>query len=106
MPRWLWFLPLAALVLAIGLWAFRLGWIAATLTETDVIMAYSARYLEEHAGPVRQTDCSAQPATIESVWIIVTCIAGDGTRYDYPVDRFGQLVQVNLPERAPSEPRT
>ena len=106
MPRWVWFVPVAALAVAVGLWAFRLGWIAATLTETDVILAYTDQYLETHGPAARITDCTAQPAEMEAVWIVVTCIAGDATRYDYPVDRFGQLIQLDVAPRALEEPKT
>jgi len=106
MPRWVWFVPVAALAVAVGLWAFRLGWIAVTLTETDVIQAYTARYLEAHGTTARITDCTAQPAALEAVWIVVTCIADDTTRYDYPVDRFGQLVRLDAQPTTPEEPKT
>ncbi|MGA9253171.1 MAG: hypothetical protein WBV78_04405 [Roseobacter sp.] len=106
MPRWIWFVPVAALAVAVGLWAFRLGWIAATLTETDVILAYTAKYLDTHGTTARATDCSGQPADIAAVWIVVTCIAQDETRYDYPVDRFGQLILLDAQPAAPEEPKT
>jgi hypothetical protein len=106
MPRWVWFVPVAALAVAVGLWAFRLGWIAASLTETDVILAYTAHYLDTHGAPARATDCSAQPADIEAVWIVVTCVASDATRYDYPVDRFGQLIRLETQPAVPEEPKT
>ena len=74
MPGWLWFAPLGALVVALGAWAFRLGWIAATITETDVI---------------------AQPGGSAPVWILVSCMHRDGRRFDYPVDRMGRLLDVS-----------
>ncbi len=106
MPRWVWFVPISALVAALGVWAFRLGWIAATLTETDVILAYSARYLEEAGTGARLTDCTAQPGTVKRIWILVTCIGADGVRYDYPVDRFGRLIEFDAQPVSSGAPRT
>lgn len=106
MPRWIWFAPLAALAVASGAWAFRWGWISATLTETDVITAYSARYLEDGGPGARLTDCTAQPGAHSSVWILVTCVARDQTRYDYPVDRFGRLLQIEAKPVPLERPQT
>lgn len=106
MPRWVWFAPFAALAVAFGVWAFRLGWIAATVTETDVITAYSALYLEERGADARLTDCTAQPGTVSPVWILVTCVAQDQARYDYPVDRFGRLIQIEPAADSAQRPQT
>lgn len=106
MPRWVWFMPFAALVLALGIWGFRLGWFAATLTETDVIQAYTARYLDTQQKDAKATDCAARPGRQAKVWIVVTCIAPDGARYDYPVDRFGRLLEVDPQPEAPGKPQT
>lgn len=93
MPRWVWFVPFAALVLALAVWGFRLGWIRATLTETHVIETYTARYLEIGGDGARVTDCSAQPG-MPPVWIIVSCSGSDAGRFDFPVDRMGRLLKV------------
>lgn len=106
MPRWVWFAPFGALVLALGIWGFRLGWIAATLTETDVILAYTARYLETQGANAEPTDCSARPGRDASVWVLVTCVAQDGARYVYPVDRFGRLLEMKPDAGTPAQPRT
>jgi hypothetical protein len=106
MPRWVWFAPFAVLVLALGIWGFRLGWIAATLTETDVILAYTNRYLDTRGADGEPTDCSARPGRDASVWILVTCVAPDGTRHDYPVDRFGRLVEVKPDAGSMAKPQT
>lgn len=94
MPRWLWFAPLGALVVALGAWAFRLGWIAATITETDAIEAWTAHYLQAQPGG-RATDCTAQPGRSAQVWLLVSCVHRDGRRFDYPVDRMGRLLDVS-----------
>lgn len=96
MPRWVWFAPLAILILAGAVWAFRWGWIAATITETDVINTYTQRYLAEGGATARLTDCTAVPGQQTGVWIVVRCL-GTEARYDYPVDRFGRLVSVPVP---------
>ncbi|MEM1075198.1 MAG: hypothetical protein AAGI36_12125 [Pseudomonadota bacterium] len=99
MPRWIWFAPLSLLVLVLGLWAFRLGWIAATITETDVIETYTSRYLEAGGPLARPTDCSAQPGAQAAIWILVSCVNAAGVRVDFPVDRLGRLLDV-APHRA------
>lgn len=106
MPRWLWFAPLAALVAALAVWGFRLGWIAATITETDVIEAWTAHYLA-HEGPgALVTDCTAQPGTDDRVWILVSCVPQSGARVDYPVDRLGRLLRVVPVGPQPATPET
>lgn len=89
MPRWLWWLPLGVLTLVAGLLMFRQGWLAAHMTETDVINHYAARYVAEHGGDLR--DCVAVPGRA-AVWIEVRC-----GKVIYPVDRAGRLVVVTPP---------
>ncbi|WP_299962780.1 hypothetical protein [uncultured Roseobacter sp.] len=96
MPRWLWFAPLAVVVLGGAGWAFRWGWILATITETDVITTYAQRYLTEGGAGARLTDCVAVPGQGEGVWIVVRC-ARSGVRFDYPADRFGRLLIIPQP---------
>ncbi|WP_229884273.1 hypothetical protein [Roseobacter sp. MH60115] len=105
MPRWLWFTPLALLVVAVAIWAFRLGWIAVTISETDVINTYAQRYLEEAGATARLTDCTGLPGTGEGVWIIVRCVRA-GQRFDYPVDRFGRLLDLVDGVPQPGVPQT
>ena len=106
MPRWVWFAPLAALGVAVAAWAFRWGWIAVTLTETDVITKYTALYLQESGSGARLTDCTAQPGAVGPVWILVTCVTKDQTRYDYPVDRFGRLLHIEVQPAPMEQPQT
>ena len=94
MPGWLWFAPLAVLVVALGLWAFRLGWIAATISETDVIERYAALYMQTQGDSARATDCVARPGVSPRVWIVVSCLTPQGVRVDYPVDRLGRLLDL------------
>ncbi|GFE51289.1 hypothetical protein So717_30420 [Roseobacter cerasinus] len=105
MPRWIWFAPLTLLILAGAVWAFRWGWIAATITETDVINIYTQRYLSEGGATARLTDCTAVPGQQSGVWIVVRCVGAEA-RFDYPVDRFGRLRAVPAPQRATDAPET
>ena len=104
MPRWLWYLPLG-LILAFGaLYAFRLGWIAANMTETAAIEAYAARYLSEAGPDAAVTDCTARPGG--TVWLVIRC-GRDGTVREYRVNRFGGLVGQDPPDtRNMGEPET
>lgn len=106
MPRWLWFAPLALLMVLSSIWAFRLGWIAATITETDVITAYSARYLQEYGPAAKATDCTARPGRARGVWIVVTCVGAQTGHNEYAVDRLGRLVQRPAVEDGSLKPRT
>ena len=106
MPRWFWFAPLTALVLALAVWAFRLGWIAATVTETDVIEKWTLHYLETKSPTARASDCTGQPGTAPGVWILVSCVNGLGERHDFPVNRFGRLVEVTPEPSRPTAPET
>ena len=85
-PRWLWWAPLVGLVALGALWALRLGRIAATLTESDVIAAQAADYAARTGRPV--SDCRAFPGSSAGIWIVVVC-EGDGMRTEYFVNRLG-----------------
>lgn len=93
MPRWVWFAPFGLLVVVMAAWGFRSGWIAATISETDVIETYTAHYLRQVPSG-RATDCTGQPGALPQVWILVSCTAASGARYDYPVDRLGRLRDI------------
>jgi hypothetical protein len=95
MPRWFWFMPFVLLTVASALYAFRLGWIAATITETDVINTYAVQYLRTAGPDAQATDCVARPGAQRGVWLVVSC--GEAPRYDYAVDRFGRLISPAAP---------
>jgi hypothetical protein len=88
-----WLLPLGGLVTAaaaFGLWA---GLRAVPPTETEIILAQAALYVAETGG--LPTDCSARPAPVEGVRLVVTCGAG----WASAVDEWGR--RVALPDPGP-----
>ena len=92
MPRWMWFLPLAALVLGTGLLGLRYGLHAVRLTETDVITAYAERHVARFGGAL--SDCYAENGADHGVWIVVRCAAGPAARgQSYFVNRLGWLAR-------------
>lgn len=98
MPGWVWFVPLGLATLVGALLAFRYGWIAATITETDVINAIANRYVTEDGGAdARAADCVGLPGMRPGAWITVRC----GT-IEYHVDRFGRLIDTGAAVGRPS----
>ncbi|NNE53645.1 MAG: hypothetical protein HKN30_14740 [Sulfitobacter sp.] len=107
MPRWLWWTPLALLVLGFALVGLRYGWIAATITETDVINRYAARYIKERGGDAALADCVAYPGQAGSgIWLVVRCTPDAGEPATYRVNRLGGLEQGAARPPAPQEPQT
>ena len=109
MRSWLWWVPLGALVVLGAAQAFRLGWIAAHLTETDAIAVYAARYVAQAGPAARETDCVAMPG--QDVWLVLRC-GRDGKYRGYWINRFGGLEREAGPgpwdalSPRPKEPRT
>jgi len=98
MPRWLWFVPLGLATLIGALLAFRYGWIAATITETDVINAFANRYVAQDGGAAAQVaDCVGLAGQIDGAWITVRC-----ADLLYHVNRFGGLISTGTPSGRPS----
>jgi hypothetical protein len=91
MPRWLWWTPLSLLLVGCALVGLRYGWIAATITETDVITHYAQRYLQEHGEGAALSDCMAVPGdNLPGIWIVVRCHPQDlSEKYEYYVNRLG-----------------
>ncbi|SDY07905.1 hypothetical protein [Citreimonas salinaria] len=104
MPRWVWFLPLALIVSLAALQAFRLGWLAANLTEGDAILAYVERYVALAGPQARAADCVAVPGQGGWVWITVICAPPDGPGWRFDVNRLGGLVGMTGPDEAPRAP--
>ncbi len=99
MNRWLYWAPVWLLTLGVGLYGLRLGWLAASITETDVINTYAARYvaaqkLADPESAASVLDCIAVPGDARGVWLIVICGSGGcGPAYsEFHVNRFGGFV--------------
>ncbi|MEM8775428.1 MAG: hypothetical protein AAGF53_10375 [Pseudomonadota bacterium] len=88
MPRWVWFLPLAGVLVATGVIAFLLGTRAATRTETEAIE--HAATLHVYQGG-KLTDCRAVPAQSEELWLVVICEPENGPGREYFIDHYGNV---------------
>lgn len=90
MPRWVWWVPLGLATLVGALVAFRYGWIAATITETDVINSMATRYVTQDGGEgARPGDCVGLSGQVAGAWITVRC-----KDHVYHVSRFGRLIST------------
>lgn len=98
--RWLWWAPLGLITLGCVLFGLRMGWIAATTSETDVITHFAAEYVQTHRGDAQLTDCFALPARdIPGIWILVRCRPPNTSQgYEYYVNRFGGLEYERRPD--------
>ena len=93
MPRWLWWTPFGLLILGFALIGLRSGWMAARMTETDVINHYAADYVANGPAGAALSDCVAVPGAVAPIWIVIRCGQGEMMR-QYPVDRQGRLVVI------------
>ncbi|MHA7849860.1 hypothetical protein [Roseovarius sp.] len=89
--RWLFFVPLAALVAVAAGIGLLLGGRAVLTTETDVIEAVADRYLAEAGAGAERTDCQARIAQSDGLWLVVICEDAQGAGYEYFIDRFGRV---------------
>lgn len=87
---WRSFSALVFVALVIGLIA---GWRYATLTETDVINAAAAHYVETGPEGAAPEHCIAQPG-VPPVWVTVICRPPDAASMIFQADRFGRLSVV------------
>lgn len=88
MPRWMWFLPFAAITLAVGAYGFLSGMQVATRTETEAIE--HAATLHVYQGG-KLTDCRAVPAQSERLWLVVICEPEEGLGREYFIDHYGNV---------------
>lgn len=105
--RAFWWVPLCAATVALAAVGLRYGWIAARVTETDVITHYARKYVSDHGAGAAPTDCVARPGR-GWVWIELSCApqAVLGI-YVYRVNRFGRLIDAQRPVPPSSlEPQT
>ncbi|MFK7838145.1 MAG: hypothetical protein AB8B60_18190 [Sulfitobacter sp.] len=91
MPRWLWWMPFVVLTVVAGLLVYRQGYVAAHITETDVINHYAEIYVAEGPEGAKVTDCAARPGDETGIWLIISC-GGAAHIVQYRVDRFGRLI--------------
>lgn len=95
-PRWLFFAPLLALVLAVAGIGLLLGVRLALTTETEVIERVAARYVSEASPQAELSDCQARPAQSDELWLVVICTSAQGQGgVAYFVDRFGRVRDKN-----------
>jgi hypothetical protein len=108
--RWLWWLPLGLLGLSLALIGLRWGWIAATITETDVIGRYAAHYVASEGEGAEMSDCVGIPGhDLPGIWIVVRCrpnAGRDSAGRDYFVNRLGGFEYGESPQPARWEPQT
>ena len=81
-------------ILAAGI-GFTLGQRQTTLTETDVITGYAARYVAETGG--EPIDCAAVPGQ-GAVWLVIRCGRQGLSGRVFEVDREGRLVSASVGE--------
>ncbi|EPX80442.1 hypothetical protein [Salipiger mucosus] len=91
------FAPVALLAAVAAVLALRAGREAAELSETDVIEAMVARYLDEGGDDAQRSDCTGRPGTAPA-WVVVTC-AGEAETLRYAVDRAGRLLSRDVTRR-------
>lgn len=91
MPRWMFFVPLVALVGAAAMIGLTLGRKAVRGGETEVISRIAAVYVAERGGAARPADCMARPAVSDGLWLVVTCKDRQGAGREYFIDRFGAI---------------
>ncbi|MCQ0092611.1 hypothetical protein [Roseovarius sp. M141] len=102
MPRWMFFVPVIALIAASAVIGLSLGRKAVRGAETDVIVQIAARYVAETGGTARPTDCTARPAVSEGLWLVITCAAPGRGGQEYFIDHFGAVRDVGqVPAHAP-----
>jgi hypothetical protein len=110
--KWLWWAPLGVLIVGAGLLGLRLGYVALNVSETDVINAYAAQYVERSAPNGRLTDCHAVPGDgFPGIWIVVSCRAPGGAweGVDFYANRLGGLehvkaIAIGAPATNPTAP--
>ena len=100
-PVWLFFVAIALVVLLL---AFRLGFKAANLSETEIINHYSAHYIASgtQGEDTRQlTDCYAIAG--DTLWtrLEVICVNAVGQAFHYKAGPWGNLLNMTS-EHAPS----
>ena len=83
----------AVLTVAAGTLGYLAGMRRAGLTETDVIMAYAQRYLDQQGLAAEDIGlCHAVPGADARVWLVVVCAQGTAAERAYFVGHGGGLL--------------
>lgn len=87
--RWLYFVPLGALVA----YAAYLGWQRGQLpTETEIINRYAATYLAMAPEGAQPTDCAATSHPDAAIRMVITCAHPSGLTTTYFVGPRGEAL--------------
>lgn len=86
-------LVICVLTVAAGTLGYLAGSRQAALSETDVIVAYANRYVQEQGlAPDEVRRCHAVPGQADPVWLVVICAEGSAAERAYFVGRNGGLL--------------
>ncbi|MEJ6392286.1 hypothetical protein V8J82_03410 [Gymnodinialimonas sp. 2305UL16-5] len=83
-------LPLAGLLIVVGLVGLYLGLRATPPSETEIITAQAARYVAETGGA--PTDCYGVPSGVEGVRLVVICEAEGAEAWFAAIGPAGELL--------------
>lgn len=87
MPRWLWWSPVILLTAVLAVFAFIIGWQEFVMGKTYAINSFAKQYVRKHGGTTAVTDCQAWPGHRDGVWIVIECVAPDGSAKEvYAID--------------------
>lgn len=89
MMRWVYFVPLVALVIFAGYLGLRSGDLP---DETEIINRYAAAYLETAAEGAKATDCAASPHPDVAIRMVINCTHETGLTTTYFVGPRGEAV--------------
>ncbi len=92
----------AALTVAAGTLGYVAGKRQASLSETDVINAYAARYVQDRGlDPAEIRQCHAVPGQSDPVWLVVVCAQGQAAERAYFVGHNGALLHEGRADDRP-----
>lgn len=89
MKRWMYFIPVATLVVFAGFLGLRNGDVPG---ETEIINRYAADYLSTAPEGAELTDCVATPHPDEAIRMVIICTHESGLITTYYVGPRGQAL--------------
>ncbi|MDX8349518.1 hypothetical protein SLH49_16160 [Cognatiyoonia sp. IB215446] len=89
MRRWVYFLPVAALIVFAGYLGLRSGGIP---NETEIIDRYAAAYLATAPNGASLTDCSATPHPDDAIRMVINCAHPSGILTTYYIGPRGEAL--------------